>query len=418
MALLLATINYFRKIKAFSVNKYSFSLTKELVHPSSREVALFGGFALSLVTYILIEFLVVLLALQIIRGAFFYFLMYLLSVTILITVSFSYFNYAREQTSFQAKLVGITLFFILGLISIIPLIVYWVKGNAESEIYTKVFVVVIPLSTLLISFSLPLLFRLTILKPLSKIVSGVQSVISGDLIAHVDIEINDEIGRLSQNFNKMTQSLRDGMEQLNNMRETIATDFHDQTGNMLSAITRQASLLKARFADQPETQQIIDSIINNSDSLYESSQDFLWHLNHDSDNPNELFNYLTGYGQLYYNQFDIAFSSTGEECRSLKFEPFAALNLIFIFKEAMTNVVKHSGADEVEFKMHCEDQVVSFALMDNGNWKESDKTREHYGLCNMERRCLKNTFGFSLIRQETGTQIIIRVSVKNLNEIL
>lgn len=216
---------------------------------------------------------------------------------------------------------------------------------------------------------------------------------------------------------QLDEAVRQRTEQLNSMRENIATDFHDQTGNMLSAITRQASLLKLKVAGQQELEPIAESIIRNSNSLYAGSKDFLWHLNHNSDDPNELFQYLTGYGQLFYNQFDIAFSAEAEACVLRQFEPSAALNIILIFKEAMTNVVKHSGASEVTLKMWPVPKNVVYWLADNGCWKEADKTTDHYGISNIERRCQKNGFGFKLHKQPGCTAVEITVPVNDLNKI-
>jgi signal transduction histidine kinase len=205
-------------------------------------------------------------------------------------------------------------------------------------------------------------------------------------------------------------------EQLNSMRETIATDFHDQTGNMLSAITRQASMLRIKLGDAHNAGPMVDSIIKNSNNLYASSKDFLWHLNHDSDNPQELFDYLTGYGQMFYNQFDISFSSIPGPCRQVKLVPYAALNVIYIFKEAMTNVIKHSGAGEVHFLMHCNAEFIIYQLQDDGHWKAPEPGQPHYGLENMERRCKKNGFGFRLLTNEPGTSIEISVPFEDANQ--
>ncbi len=414
---LLSGINYLRKIQIVSDERGYFPIWKELLHPSTKVIAVLGGFAVSLFIYTIISLLMILNYLNVIIDALFLPLMYLLSVSITTLVAFSYFSYAREQTSFETKLVGITLLITLSVLGLIPVILFGLTGTTETSRYIKAFVFIIPISTLLISFFLPLLFRLTITKHLNKIITGVQSVIFGDLTANVEIEINDEIGRLSHHFNEMTESLRQRTEQLNSMRATIATDFHDQTGNMLSAITRQASLLKVELKSEPKVQPMVECIINNSQDLYASSKDFLWHLNHNSDDPIELFNYLTSYGQLYYNQFDIAFSSVAEECSRLQFDPSAALNLIFIFKEAMTNVVKHAGANEVRLTLNCSFDQVTYMLEDNGVWKQADNTYDHYGLTNMERRCQKNKFGFTVVKQTSGTLIRITAPVHDLNEL-
>lgn len=242
----------------------------------------------------------------------------------------------------------------------------------------------------------------------------------GGFMAYLQYDQESDRAKLrnlqEQKITMLDEAVKQRTEQLNNMRESIATDFHDETGNMLSAITRQASLLKLKLNDAHDVQPIVASIIQNSNALYASSKDFLWHLNHNSDDPQELFGYLTGYGQRYYNQFDIAFSSRAEDCHLQQMELRAALNVLFIFKEAMTNVVKHAGAGEVELTMTCPPGAVVYALADNGSWKDADTVTEHYGLANMERRCLKNGFGSALSRQPTGTRIEITVPVNDLNK--
>jgi len=216
-----------------------------------------------------------------------------------------------------------------------------------------------------------------------------------------------------QKISMLDDAVKTRTEQLNSMRETLATDFHDETGNMLSAITRQASLLKIKVIQRDDLQLIVDSIIKNSKRLYASSKDFLWQLNHNSDDPGELFDYLTGYGQVYYNQFDIAFSSNAEPCHQLQFDPSAALNLIFIFKEAMTNVTEHSGATEVYLTMTCQPQTVCLTLQDNGTWKTSGAEREHYGLGNIEKRCKRNGFTVDILKASNGTTIRITAPVNS-----
>lgn len=205
-------------------------------------------------------------------------------------------------------------------------------------------------------------------------------------------------------------------EELDQMREAIATDFHDETGNMLSAITRQASLLQMRLAPDHISQPIVANIIANSDKLYASSKDFLWHLSHESDDPQELFNYLTAYGQGFYNQFGIAFSSKAVYSSSSQLAPSAAINLIYIFKEAMNNVIKHAEAREVLFELDELNGQFIFALLDDGKWKEMDLNTRHYGLANIERRCKKNNFGFKVYQNPTKLIITVPQIVENTYE--
>ena len=216
-----------------------------------------------------------------------------------------------------------------------------------------------------------------------------------------------------QKINLLDEAVRQRTEQLNNMRQSIAADFHDQTGNMLAAINRQATVLQLRFQDNPKILPLIESIITNSNGLYASSKDFLWNLNNDSDNPGTLFEYLKSYGQSFYNQFDVDFSASisGTHQHLQQLNSFAALNLIFIFKEVMNNVIKHSGATEVLMEMVYQEDVVTYIIRDNGIWKDADEGVEHYGLKNIERRAERSSFLYQLTKTDRGTSISIELPV-------
>lgn len=239
------------------------------------------------------------------------------------------------------------------------------------------------------------------------------SIFFGGFLAYLQFDQERDRKKIKdlqeQKIGMLDKAVKKRTEQLNSMRENIATDFHDETGNMLSAITRQASILRQSLGNDHPSRPLVDTIINNSNALYASSKDFIWHLHHNGDDPMELFNYITSYGQLYYNQFDIAFSSIADKCPPLHFAPSAAINLIYIFKEAMNNVIKHSGAHEVFFEMRCIENQINYCLRDDGRWKEVDHQEQHYGLRNIERRCQKNNFKFALSKGDEGTQLIITV---------
>ncbi|PZR27756.1 MAG: hypothetical protein DI535_09225 [Citrobacter freundii] len=239
------------------------------------------------------------------------------------------------------------------------------------------------------------------------------TIFFGGFLAYLQLDQEKDRAKIRElqerKISLLDEAVKQRTDQLNSIRENIARDFHDQTGNMLSAITRQAGLLRIQLQDNVAAKPVVESIIQNSNALYAGSKDFLWHLNHHSDDPGELFDYLTSYGQHFYNQFDIAFSSLAEQCSRVQISPSAALNLLSIFKEAMTNVVKHSGATEVELKMICPPGLILYSLKDNGSWKEPEANSEHYGLFNIEKRCAENKFIFQLSREPEGTTVLVVV---------
>ncbi len=70
-----------------------------------------------------------------------------------------------------------------------------------------------------------------------------------------------------------------------------------------------------------------------------------------------------------------------------------------------------------ELTMVCPPGAIIYTLSDNGSWKEANFDTGHYGLTNMERRCRKNGFGFTLSKQADGTHIEITVPVNELIEL-
>jgi len=207
--------------------------------------------------------------------------------------------------------------------------------------------------------------------------------------------------------------VKERTEELSELRQNLALDFHDETGNMLSAISRLSAMLKRRLTGQPEMTEIVDRIIHHSNHLYATSRDFLWGMNDNSNNPYELFDYLTSFGQQYYNQFNISFEAIPAVTRTNGQAPllpwFASRHIVFIFKEAMTNAARHSGATHIAFEMEINDNALNLWLQDNGTWKAPSDTARSYGMLNMEKRSSKNGFRYSIYSSETGTRVALSV---------
>ena len=187
---------------------------------------------------------------------------------------------------------------------------------------------------------------------------------------------------------ELDEAVRLRTEQLFSLRQDLSRDFHDETGNILAAITRQASMLGLIMKDNEKIKPIIDHIILNSERLYASSKDFLWSINSNSEKPDELFTHLTSFGQVFYNQFDIAFSAEQQilEPTKRRLDPSISRHLVFMLKEAMTNTAKHSGCDEVQLTLNILEDRIFICLTDNGTWKDPDPSTIHRGIQNIDRK--------------------------------
>ena len=78
----------------------------------------------------------------------------------------------------------------------------------------------------------PLFFRVSLIKPLERLLSGVQRVNSGDLDAAVPVGMPDEIGRLTDHFNGMTASLRRSRAELKDYADHLEDKVAERTSEL------------------------------------------------------------------------------------------------------------------------------------------------------------------------------------------
>jgi signal transduction histidine kinase len=80
----------------------------------------------------------------------------------------------------------------------------WAHVHREVEGLTKLML----LATAFVLLLFPLTFRSSLIRPLGRLLGGVRRLDEGDLAVEVPVQASDEIGRLTESFNRMAASLR------------------------------------------------------------------------------------------------------------------------------------------------------------------------------------------------------------------
>lgn len=236
-------------------------------------------------------------------------------------------------------------------------------------------------------------------------------------VKHSHESARDEIRKIQKTkINKLEKDVSDRTKEIEGIRQNLATDFHDETGNLLAAINQQAQILKMKLGDQSEFAKAVDLLLDHSEQLYNTSRNFIWSTHNESNNPMVAFYYLIEFGQNFFNQFDIEFSAQPLDksyFNLLKITSRSNRDLVAIFKEAMTNAAKHSNATEVTLKMFIQNGYLMVQLKDNGQWKEPDRSSPSIGLLNMERRSLRNNFKLERFNEDGHTTIEVSIIISN-----
>ncbi|HYG24663.1 MAG TPA: two-component regulator propeller domain-containing protein [Verrucomicrobiae bacterium] len=208
-------------------------------------------------------------------------------------------------------------------------------------------------------------------------------------------------------------------------RSRIARDIHDDLGASLTRITMLSQLSPATrngHSDGDSTAvRNLDLIYTTARELTRAMDEIVWAVNPSHDTLDSLAAYLGKFAQDYLGV-------AGVRCRldvPLQL-PHLALtaeirhNLFLAFKEALHNVVKHSGASEVRITLSLSADAFTWEVEDNGRGfnREAPATNgagrisSGNGLGNIQRR-LAETGGACELRSAPGlgTQVQLTVPI-------
>lgn len=226
-------------------------------------------------------------------------------------------------------------------------------------------------------------------------------------------EINDEIGTgdamISMAKDVTEKVLED--QKINQLREQVANDFHDEMGNKLAAITLNSNILSLKKKEDKEINSLLNKIEETSKALYQNSRDFIWSIDAKSDRLDEIFSYLRDFGEEFFGSLNISFITEApkySELDDLKMEMYSGRHIILIMKEAMTNAAKYSKAQKVVLRLSLDSRSVVIGLVDDGVGMDVNKVKKGKGIDSMKNRARMLGSELSIDSSaENGTKITL-----------
>ncbi len=170
-------------------------------------------------------------------------------------------------------------------------------------------------------------------------------------------------------------------------RHRIATDIHDDSVQVLTALTLRLGILRRRI-DEPELIELVGEIEESAQLSIARLRHLIFELHPPALDRNGLESAL----RLYLEQARVDFGVDYELRSVLKQEPTVAARATAyrIAQEALLNVCKHAGAKRVEVDLSTRDDGVLVEIADDGIGFEVDEldgaTPGHIGLTSMRER--------------------------------
>jgi signal transduction histidine kinase len=195
----------------------------------------------------------------------------------------------------------------------------------------------------------------------------------------------DEIRRSNKQLHGLSQRLMKAQEE---ERLNLSRELHDESGQLLTALTVQLGLLD-RSIDQPGAlRRRIDEIKATANTIQDNLHRLAVNLRPASLDHLGLVTTLQQYIAEFNRQYDIPvdFEAVGMEGKRLPIETETAL--FRIIQESLTNVVLHAQASRVDVLLSLHNQHVVTIVEDDGIGflESSPGLEEHLGLFGMRER--------------------------------
>jgi signal transduction histidine kinase len=178
-------------------------------------------------------------------------------------------------------------------------------------------------------------------------------------------------------------------------RTRIAQDLHDEMGAKLCRISFLSEHARRDDIKPGELHEQIKSISDDSREVLHSLDEIVWAVNPQNDTLEQATSYLSQFAQDY-------FSMTGVECELIvpaQMPPYPVSSqvrhhLFLAVREALANILKHSGATHATITMACQNGDFEISVEDNGkgfDWKSEMNGLSHFnnthdGLRNLTKR--------------------------------
>lgn len=192
-------------------------------------------------------------------------------------------------------------------------------------------------------------------------------------------------------------------KELARLRTRISSDLHDDVGSILSGLAMQSEMLKYQI--KGDSQNELNEISTMSRDAMERMRDTVWSIDSRKDKYENLIDRMRSFAEKSLERKGIDHSFVVENINGKKsIFPTLRQNVYLIFKEAITNIVKHSNATFVEVRFYQEGKSIHLRIKDNGNSDvllDSTKVSDGLGLSNMKLRT-KNINGRLILNNEKG----------------
>ncbi len=198
------------------------------------------------------------------------------------------------------------------------------------------------------------------------------------------------------------------------IRQQIATDLHDDVGSGLSQVAILSEVAKRETS--PAGAEMLTEVADLARAMRDSMSDIVWAVDPRKDRLADLAHRMR---QVTFNLLEadgrrVEFLAPDEpQMERIGLPPDRRRHLLLIFKEAITNIVQHTQAEQVRIKIQLDAHRLKLTIHDNGCGFDPHSEYEGHGLHSLKQRAAALKADLQIQSTPTrGTIIQVTVPLK------
>ncbi len=191
------------------------------------------------------------------------------------------------------------------------------------------------------------------------------------------------------------------------LRTKISSDLHDDVGSLLSGLAMQTELMEINASEADKFK--LQKIAGISRNAISQMRDLVWSIDSRRETVEDLIERMRELAEELLLPRDISFQIDSSTIKNPDKKLLAQTkqNIFLIYKESMTNVLRHSDATNVNIGIVNQANGCQLSIRDNGSKKECYKSTG-LGLSNMVMRA-KNIKGSLSFQKDNGFEVLLKL---------
>lgn len=176
---------------------------------------------------------------------------------------------------------------------------------------------------------------------------------------------------------------------IQNIRNRISADIHDEIGSTLSSVTFYSQALLMQTRDEKH-RQVLEKIKENAQQVQEALSDIVWGVKASMDEMENIFSRMQRFGSEFLDSKNISFHfEVDQKMNHTKLDMAYRKNFYLIFKEVLNNAAKYSQCKNVWVSITREGGHARMKIKDDGKGFSDLTPSAGNGLSNMRERAIQ-----------------------------